>query len=431
MDGDVINIKIHHGGNFSKDGVLTYVGGQVSFYRNCDVDRLSYFELVGMVKEIGFSEGDKLYYTIPSYCLETGIDEIHNDQSVERLLKFRKPNMFIDIYIQHVDQHGISGKTKVGEASEDVNMDEKKRSKKQKTLISAKKRERKVWSAEEEKIFIDLLYDMNDSSWKVDTGHKTGYLAFIEKEMAKKLPNCELKADPHLKSKVKILKKQLNYVLDIQQNGSGFGWDDEQKMVTGDKDIFMEWAKSRDGAAPLYRKPMVHYDKLVEIYANDLAKGSKVKGPGDQSETEEDISTLNVAEGNVDESASQTRGTNTTPGTSKQSLKRKAGELDPLEIEFLQISKSITSLLEAEKESVLAMKDITKAFTHEINVHEETCDKRKSLFEVLCKLPGLSSDQVVKATRLIGQDIAKMDLFLAMPDDFKVIFAQQEIDGAN
>ncbi|KMT08696.1 hypothetical protein BVRB_6g139690 [Beta vulgaris subsp. vulgaris] len=202
-------------------------------------------------------------------------------------------------------------------------------------------------------------------------------------------------------------------------------------MVTGDKDIFMEWAKSRDGAAPLYRKPMVHYDKLVEIYANDLAKGSKVKGPGDQSETEEDISTLNVAEGNVDESASQTRGTNTTPGTSKQSLKRKAGELDPLEIEFLQISKSITSLLEAEKESVLAMKDITKAFTHEINVHEETCDKRKSLFEVLCKLPGLSSDQVVKATRLIGQDIAKMDLFLAMPDDFKVIFAQQEIDGAN
>ncbi|KMT02131.1 hypothetical protein BVRB_9g207140 [Beta vulgaris subsp. vulgaris] len=151
---------------------------------------------------------------------------------------------------------------------------------------------------------------------------------------------------------------------------------------------------SRDGAAPLYRKPMVHYDKLVEIYANDLAKGSKVKGPGDQSETEEDISTFNVDQGNVDESASQTRGTNTTPGTSKQSLKRKAGELDPLEIEFLQISKSITSLLEAEKESALAMKDIRKAFTHEINVHEETCDKRKSLFEVLCTLPGLSSDQV-------------------------------------
>lgn len=74
---------------------------------------------------------------------------------------------------------------------------------------------------------------MNDSSWKVDTGHKSGYLTYIEKEMAKVLPHADLKADPHIKSKVKILKKQLSYVLEIMQNGSGFGWDDEKKMVTG------------------------------------------------------------------------------------------------------------------------------------------------------------------------------------------------------
>jgi phosphoribosylanthranilate isomerase len=31
---------------------------------------------------------------------------------------------------------------------------------------------------------------MNDSNWKVDTGHKSGYLTYIEKEMAKVLPHA-------------------------------------------------------------------------------------------------------------------------------------------------------------------------------------------------------------------------------------------------
>ena len=84
---------------------------------------------------------------------------------------------------------------------------------------------------------------MNDSAWKVDTVHKSGYLTFIEKEMSKVLPKAELKADPYIKSKVKILKKQLSYILEIQQNGSGFGWDDESKMVIGNRETYKGWAK--------------------------------------------------------------------------------------------------------------------------------------------------------------------------------------------
>ncbi|XP_056697241.1 uncharacterized protein [Spinacia oleracea] len=274
---------------------------------------------------------------------------------------------------------------------------------------------------------------MNTSGWKVDTGHKSGYLSFIDKEIAKKLPNSAIKADPHIKSKVKVMKKHLMYILEIQQNGSGFGWDDEHKMVTGSRDIFMGWAKSRDGASSLWMKPMIHYDKLVEIYANDLANGSKVKGPGDEFEINEDQSTKNGGEdGNhvIDESGCHSQA-NTTPSSSRQSLKRKAPENDPLEAEFIQISKSISSLLEAEKESALAMNEIKKAFTHEVDVHEKISGNRKELFQILCALPGLTPEQVVKATRLIGQDTAKMDLFFPMPDDYKVIFVRQKIDGSH
>ena len=51
-------------------------------------------------------------------------------------------------------------------------------------------RDKRTWIAKEEKLLIDILYDMNDSAWKVDTGHKSGYLTFIEKEMSKVLPKA-------------------------------------------------------------------------------------------------------------------------------------------------------------------------------------------------------------------------------------------------
>ena len=179
---------------------------------------------------------------------------------------------------------------------------------------------------------------------------------------------------------------------------------------------------------------MVHYDKLVEIYATDLAKGHKVKGPGEQLEMDEDQPPLNgaqVGSQTVEESASHSQSQGNTPSSSRQSLKRKSTENDPLEVEFIQLSKSICSLLQAEKENTLSMNYIKKAFAHEADIHEQTSSQRKDLFQVLCTLPDLTPEQVVKATRLIGQDAVKMDLFLSMPDNYKVIFAQQEIERPN
>ena len=160
---------------------------------------------------------------------------------------------------------------------------------------------------------------MNDSGWKVDTGHKSGYLQFIEKELATRLPNANIKADPHVASKVKTLKKLLSYILDIQQSGSGFGWDDERKMVVGEKWVGQRYTRtctctilffqshlffansiicmqSHPGAAALYGKTFVNFDKLFEVYASDLAKGVKAKGPGDQFEMHEELSSGNVTE---------------------------------------------------------------------------------------------------------------------------------------
>lgn len=121
-----------------------------------------------------------------------------------------------------------------------------------KSKMLNKKRDKKIWTAKEENALVDILHEMNDPSWKVDTGYKCGYLNHIEKELAKRSPHANIKAGPHIQSQVKKLKKMLSYVLDIQQHGSGFGWDDERKMVVGDQEIFNGWAKSQWSSKSIY-----------------------------------------------------------------------------------------------------------------------------------------------------------------------------------
>ncbi len=107
MEGDLIRIKMHHGGSFSKEGELCYVGGQVSIFRNCDSERLPYFCLVDMAK-------DELFYAIPGYNLENGIDKLHDDHSVHKMLNYTKKSKSAELYIKHLEQ-GVSATPRFGQ----------------------------------------------------------------------------------------------------------------------------------------------------------------------------------------------------------------------------------------------------------------------------------------------------------------------------
>lgn len=123
MEGDMISIKIHHGGSFSKEGQLCYVGGQVSIFRNCDSERMSYFCLVDMAKDVGFKGGDELFYAIPGYSLENGIDKLHDDHSLRKMLNFAKKGKSMEIYIKHLEQ-GVSATPIFGQDVEDNHVEE-------------------------------------------------------------------------------------------------------------------------------------------------------------------------------------------------------------------------------------------------------------------------------------------------------------------
>ncbi|CAN6233953.1 unnamed protein product [Urochloa humidicola] len=248
--------------------------------------------------------------------------------------------------------------------------------------------------------------------------------------MAKVLPNAG-QDDPHIKSKVKILKKLLSYILEIQQNGSGFGWDDESKMVVGDTETYMGWAKSRDGAAALYMKPMMNFEKLCEVYASDLAKGGNAKGPGEEVAggepyPDEVRQSSEPAVGGGD----QTKDDDNKSSAGKQGCKRVYADSDGLETGLLAMSNSFAKYLESEQKNANTMADISKALVHGVAVHHQASANKSKLFEVIKNLPGLDDDQVVMAVRIIGRDSEDTDLFVKMEDRYKVIFVKQELEAA-
>ncbi|XP_057246710.1 uncharacterized protein LOC130589462 [Beta vulgaris subsp. vulgaris] len=273
---------------------------------------------------------------------------------------------------------------------------------------------KRMWTSIEESALVDILVDMQHSNWKCDTGYKTGYQSHIEKKMLERFPYCGLKGKPHIESKIKILKRQLGYILEAQKQASGFGWDDEMKMIIGEKEVFMGWAQGRDGASALYMKPFPLYEKLCEIYAKDRASGSMSKGPGDEEGD-------NNNEGDKQGDGSTSSTTQATEPSSYRGDRKRRREIENKELGGL--SKALVSLIDVEKESTAVMNDLKKSFMRDVEIGE----KRTKLFQALSGLEELSPMEIVEASTSIGLDDKKVELFFSMPDDFKVMFVKSQL----
>ena len=107
----------------------------------------------------------------------------------------------------------------------------------------------------------------------------------------------------------------------------------------------------------------MNFDKLFEVYASDLAKGVKAKGPGDQFEMHEDLSSGNMTKAthqfeNAVDSHSQPSSHGSIPASGiKSAACRKRVFVDDgmVASEFCNISKALNSLVQVEAANAEAM----------------------------------------------------------------------------
>ena len=100
------------------------------------------------------------------------------------------------------------------------------------------------WDKQEDEKLIECLLQLSESgNWRADNGtFRSGFLQQLEKWMHEKIPNCQVRATPHISSRVKLWKKQY-YALSEMLSASGFGWNDNEKSICCEKDVYDNWIK--------------------------------------------------------------------------------------------------------------------------------------------------------------------------------------------
>ncbi|KAH7665638.1 Myb/SANT-like domain-containing protein [Dioscorea alata] len=140
--------------------------------------------------------------------------------------------------------------------------------------VKTNKRNNHQWTPSEDKILIECCLELVNQGWRADNGFKIGYLSQLQKWMVEKIPNCKIMGDPHIKSRMRILKSQFRELKEMRSQ-SGFGWDEANKCVTCEDDVWYSWLKSHKEAAGLRNKQFPYFDELAIIFGKDQATGAE------------------------------------------------------------------------------------------------------------------------------------------------------------
>ena len=94
---------------------------------------------------------------------------------------------------------------------------------------------KRYWTYEEDFMLIKYLHQLSvDPNRKGDNSFKNGYMNSLKDLINNELPNCGLKAFPHIESRIKHWSEKYSAMTEMSST-SGFGWDADKKMLQIEK----------------------------------------------------------------------------------------------------------------------------------------------------------------------------------------------------
>ncbi|CAO2842014.1 unnamed protein product [Amaranthus hypochondriacus] len=209
------------------------------------------------------------------------------------------------------------------------------------------------------------------------------------------MPEAELKVS-NIDSRLSYLRKRFNALQDIKQKDSEFGWDDNHKMVTGDRKLFDDWAKSHKDARGMFRKSFSFYDDLELIYSKDKATGSKAILPADKDDEETMLqdTTPGKEEEDVPSEVSATNKRIVDEGSSKDKAKKKVRKNKEIQNMQKKLETMLEKLIESSNEQIEKL----------VSVLEAPKNSKSGLREELGKVRGISRAQALLLCKKMNED---------------------------
>ncbi|KAK8574573.1 hypothetical protein V6N12_062263 [Hibiscus sabdariffa] len=288
-----------------------------------------------------------------------------------------------------------------------------------------------MWTKHEDAALIECLHILaSDPHWKGDNGtFRSGYPSYIEKMLATKLPTAQIRANPHIESRVKLLKRQCNALSEMLNIGSGFGWNKEEKCLTSPKDVFDDWVRSHPTAAGLRNKSFPFFDDLAQIFGKERETGAAAETTADVVENlvvEDNIflDAHNVEDEGVKDSESieEIGASNCQASVAATTMKKyvsskKRRRSDDGLFDLVDEMGKVSAASQKTAESIVAF----------FKTEAQGNDRRMSIFEEIMKIENLSKDDMLAAGDYISKEAHKVDFFFSLPKDFKKDYVLKQL----
>ncbi|KAL1553785.1 hypothetical protein AAHA92_14416 [Salvia divinorum] len=145
-------------------------------------------------------------------------------------------------------------------------------------------RTRRMWTLREEEILAATLLELVARGWKSDNGFRAGYLSKIEDSIRSEFPNSDLKATPHITSKISSWKKSYASLRAILGRSSvGFNTDGDHK-IDCDDDQCDQIVQADKDAKFMRTKSWPFWETWKCIFGKDRASGGGVENIDDAAD---------------------------------------------------------------------------------------------------------------------------------------------------
>ncbi|KAL0381383.1 UNVERIFIED_CONTAM: hypothetical protein Sangu_0202600 [Sesamum angustifolium] len=296
---------------------------------------------------------------------------------------------------------------------------------------------RRTWTLVEEETLINGLKSLVTSGWKCDNGFQNGYLAQLEAHMKRAFPQCDLKAEPHINSKLHVWKRQYSTLCSMMAK-SDLGWDDSRNMVTVDDDsAWDEFLKINPSAKGMRYKSWPFFPAWREIFGRDRATGDRCWDPT-RAATEKtgreltDVQQCYTPTGDwnpdtdfqgINEELPQSNNNNCDPMVDSSSAMkrttsgRKRKAYDPCS-EIPQLVNMVSNFCEIANNCIGSLTRVLESEFGDPN-------KRGVVMEAVKEISGLEENDVIVLTSKLVHESKNMDIF------FQLVNGVQGEDGTS
>ncbi|WRX07824.1 Myb/SANT-like domain - like 1 [Theobroma cacao] len=287
------------------------------------------------------------------------------------------------------------------------------------------KRSTHQWTPIENGVLIDCCIDLvNEGSWGRDNGtFKPGYLQQLEQWMKERIPNCNIKAIPHIYSRMRLLKTQYREIAEmISHSASGFGWDDVKKCVTCDDDVWIDRATGEGAESPTDAVENIETEEVAFVATRVASEAFNALNVDEDENGDDDVS---PAQATKSEGSTAVRRRTTEQGDREVSRKKTKSKSNGNNIghAFQSSVDKIGEICQGAREGIDKLASCFQFMVEDARL-------KNRVIEIVQGVEGLTPEEIVKAGHIISSDMWKINYLFSLLEELQKIYVKALLSGS-